>query len=96
VFVSDFSPRPWPWSVLKDLFKVLGLDDEVLGLGLGLVMKSLALGLLCQFVLEIVHRTDSLVTVSCQCLYEFILKVLIWADFGLVCLGIVPLSQKSG
>jgi len=31
LFYSDVSPQPWPWSVLKDLFEVLGLgfDDEV-------------------------------------------------------------------
>jgi len=39
---------------------VLGLDDEVLGLGLSLVIKSLAFGWPnCQFVLEIVHKADS-------------------------------------
>jgi len=56
---SDISPRHWPWSVFKDLFKVLGF---------GLVIKSLALGWPCQFVLEIVHQADSEATVSCQCL----------------------------
>jgi len=60
---SDVSPQPRPWSVLKDLFKVLGLDDEVLGL----VIK--ALGWPCQFVLELVHPADSHVTVLCQCLF---------------------------
>jgi len=54
--------------VLKDLFKVLGLNDEVHGLGLGLVIKSLALGWCCQFVLEIIHHAYSQVTVSSQCL----------------------------
>jgi len=73
-----------------------GFDDEVLDL----VIKSLAMGWPCQFVLVIVHQADSHVTVSCQCLsgnvgMSLLLKVLIWADFGLVCLGIVPLSQKS-
>jgi len=51
---SVVSPWPWPWSVLKDLFELLGL---------GLVIKSLASGWPCQFVLEIVHQADSQVTV---------------------------------
>jgi len=72
----------------------------ILGFGLGLVIKSLALDWPCQFVLDIVHRADSQVTVSCQYLsgnvcMSLFLTILIWADFGLVCLGIVPLSQKS-
>jgi len=46
----------------------LGLDDEVLGPGLGLVIKYGALGWPCQFVLEIAHQADSQVSVSCQCL----------------------------
>jgi len=59
------------------------------GLGIGLVIKSLAFGWPCQFVLEIVHQADSQVTVSCQFLsgnvrLSLLLKVLIWADSGLV------------
>jgi len=66
------------WSVLMDLF-------EVLGLGLGLVIKSLALGWPCQLVLEILHQVDSQVTVSCPCLsgnvcMSLLSNVLIWAD----------------
>jgi len=63
---SDVSPRPW--SVLKALFKVLGLNDDVFGL----VINSLALGWPCQFVLEIVCQD----TVSCQCLSSNVLPYL--------------------
>jgi len=68
------------------MFKVLGLGlDEILGLGLGLVIKSLVFSWPCQFALENVHREDSQVTVSCQCLsgnicISLLLKVLILAD----------------
>jgi len=41
------------WYVLNDLSKVLGLDDEVLGLGLAL-----------SICLEIVHQADSQVIVN--------------------------------
>jgi len=57
----------------------LGLDDKVLGLGLGLVIKSLALAWPCQFVLE--NCTPSGQPSYClksmsvwQCLHEFTFK----------------------
>ena len=63
--ISDVCPRPWPWSVLKDLFKVCGLDLDLDNEVLGHVIKSSALGWPYQFVLEIVHQGDSQVlTVS--------------------------------